>query len=120
MLSKKQKAYMNVARFLATKSIMRHKHGAVVVKSGRVVGLGYNKARNHPDVVTEGRHRVECGYHAEAVAIKEAGKNARGATIFVARINRQGEDLLSKPCELCQKTIEESGLKSVIFTRSNQ
>jgi pyrimidine deaminase RibD-like protein len=119
MLSRKQKAYMNVARFLAAKSSMRHKHGAVVVKSGRVVGMGYNKSRNHPDVVTDGKHREQCGYHAEAVAIKEAGTNARGATIFVARINRQGEDLLSKPCELCQKTIEESGLKNVLFTRSD-
>ncbi len=120
MLSKKQKAYMNVARFLATKSVMRHKHGAVVVKSGRVVGLGYNKSRNHPDVVTAGKHREQCGRHAEYVAIKEAGTNTRNATLFVARINRQGEDLLSKPCELCQKLIEESEIKHVIFTRSNQ
>lgn len=119
MLSKKQKAYMNVARFLATKSDLRHKHGAVVVKSGRVLGMGYNKHRNSPSVIMEGRHRLDCGYHAEAVAIKEAGEKARGATIFVARINRNGSDLLSKPCENCQKLIEESGIKNVIFTRSD-
>lgn len=118
MLSKKQKAYMNVARFLATKSDLRHKHGAVVVKSGRVLGMGYNKHRNDPGVIMEGRHRLDCGYHAEAVAIKDAGGNARGATIFVARINRQGDDLLSKPCEYCQELIQESGIKNVIWTRS--
>lgn len=119
MLSKKQKAYMNMARYLATKSAMKHKHGAVVVKSGRVLGTGFNKSRNHPNVVMEGRHRIDCGYHAEAVAIREAGQKARGATIFVARINRHGSDLLSKPCDNCQKLIEESGVKNVIFTRSN-
>lgn len=119
MLSKKQKAYMNVARYIATKSVMKHKHGAVVVKSGRVVGTGFNKSRNHPNVIMEGRHRIDCGYHAEAVAIREAGEKARGATIFVARINRNGSDLLSKPCDNCQKLIEESGVKNVIFTRSN-
>jgi len=110
---------MNVARFLATKSDLRHKHGAVVVKSGRVLGMGYNKQRNHPSVIMEGRHRLDCGYHAEAVAIKDAGENARGATIFVARVNRQGDDLLSKPCEYCRELIVESGIKNVLFTRSN-
>lgn len=110
---------MNVARFLATKSDLRHKHGAVVVKSGRVLGIGYNKHRNHPTVVMEGRHKIDCSHHAEAVAIKDAGENARGATIFVARVNRQGLDLLSKPCENCQELIEESGIRNVIFTHSN-
>lgn len=119
MLSKKQKAYMNVARFLASKSDLRHRHGAVVVKSGRVLGIGYNKSRNHPSVVNEGRHRMDCGYHAEAVAIRDAGDNSKGATIFVARINRQGDDLLSKPCGYCQELIQESGIKNVLWTNSN-
>lgn len=108
---------MNVARFLASKSDLRHRHGAVVVKSGRVLGIGYNKSRNHPNVIMEGRHRLDCGYHAEAVAIKDAGDNARGATIFVARVNKVGEDLLSKPCDICQSLIEDSGIKTVIYTR---
>ena len=119
MLSNKQKAYMNVARYLATKSDLRHRHGAVVVKSGRVLGMGYNKARNAPHVVMEGRHRLDCGYHAEYVAIRDAGEKARGATIFVARVNKNGDDLLSKPCDNCQKLIVESGIKSVIFTYSH-
>lgn len=119
MLSKKQKAYMNVARFLASKSEQRHKHGAVVVKSGRVLGMGHNKRRNHPHVIPAGKHREQCGYHAEALAIRDAGENARGGTIFVARVNRQGDDLLSKPCMQCQKLIEESGLKNVIYTLSD-
>ncbi len=120
MLSNKQKAYMNMARYLASKSSQRHKHGAVVVKSGRVLGTGFNKQRNHPHVIPNGKHREQCGRHAEFVALKEAGTNTRNATIFIARINRKGDDLLSKPCINCQKLIEESGIKNVIFTRSNQ
>jgi deoxycytidylate deaminase len=119
MLSKKQKAYMNVARYLASKSDLRHKHGAVVVKSGRILGTGYNKYRNHPNIIPEGKHKEQCSQHAEAVAIKEAGQHARGATIFVARINRQGGDLLSKPCNLCQELIDRTGVKTVVYTRSN-
>ncbi len=43
--------------------------GAVVVKSGRIVGLGY--------------HRRAGEEHAEVIALKEAGKKARGGILFV-------------------------------------
>lgn len=120
MLSNTQKAYMNVARYMAAKSVLRHKHGAVVVKSGRILGSGFNKSRNHPDVIMEGRHRLDCGYHAEAVALKEAGEKARGAVLFVARINRRGQDMLSRPCTNCQKLIEEHGVKKIVYTHTDR
>jgi len=43
--------------------------GAVLVKSGRVVGEGF--------------HDYDKRDHAEVVALKRAGKNARGATLYV-------------------------------------
>ncbi|TAL09215.1 MAG: bifunctional diaminohydroxyphosphoribosylaminopyrimidine deaminase/5-amino-6-(5-phosphoribosylamino)uracil reductase RibD [Nitrospirae bacterium] len=43
--------------------------GAVVVRSGRVVGEGY--------------HRRAGGPHAEALALRRAGARARGATLYV-------------------------------------
>jgi diaminohydroxyphosphoribosylaminopyrimidine deaminase/5-amino-6-(5-phosphoribosylamino)uracil reductase len=43
--------------------------GAVVVKSGRVVGEGWHRALGAP--------------HAEAMAIRRAGRRARGATLYV-------------------------------------
>ena len=56
-------------------------------------------------------------YFNEVVeAIRDAGKHARGATLFVARVNKSGEDRLSKPCVNCQKYIEESKIKNVIYT----
>ena len=116
MLSKRQKAYMNVARFLATKSDLRHKHGAVVVKSSRVLGMGYNKHRNDPRNVNPGRHRYDSGCHAEMDALKKVS-NPRGSIVFVARVNRKGEDLLSKPCEICSKELARLGIKKVIYTK---
>ncbi len=44
--------------------------GAVVVKDGRVVGRGY--------------HRRAGGPHAEVYALKQAGKKAKGATLYVS------------------------------------
>jgi len=43
ILSNKDLNFLNVARLLADLSEERKKHGAVVVKSGRVVGTGFNK-----------------------------------------------------------------------------
>ena len=48
MLSKRDNAYLSVARYLATKSSARNTHGAILVKGGRVIGTGYNRNRNHP------------------------------------------------------------------------
>ena len=117
MLSKKEERFLNIARTLAAKSQLHHKHGAIVVKSGRVLGRGFNKPRNHPRMIETGRHAAECGYHAEIVAIKDAGNNVSGAIIFVARINNDGEDLLSKPCSRCQKVLNSRKIKNVIFTK---
>lgn len=116
MLSKKDKAYLSVARYFATKSKARNTHGAVVVKGGRVLGAGWNKDRNHPLIVSPEHIKTDCSYHAEEVAIKDAGNNLKGAVIYVARVNKQGKDRDSYPCEKCSALIEEAGIKKVIYT----
>lgn len=116
MLSKKDVSYLNIARSLAEKSEEKKKHGAVVIKSGRVVGYGFNKFKNHTDYIPEDLIKVHCSRHAEEVAIKIAGNNAKGAILYVARVNNQGIDRNSKPCKICAKLIKESGIKKVIYT----
>ena len=116
VLSKREERCLDIARELAAKSQLHHKHGAIVVKSGRVLGRGFNKSRNHPRMIEAGQHAMECGYHAEIVAMKDAG-NVEGAVIFVARINKKGEDLLSKPCSRCQEVLTKKKVKNVIYTK---
>jgi deoxycytidylate deaminase len=117
MLSNKEKAYLSVARYFATKSTARNTHGAVVVKGGRVLGTGWNKNRNHPAIVSPEHIKSDCSYHAEEVAIREAGEdNVRNAVIYVARVNRNGHDRDSKPCPKCSSLINRVGIKRVIFT----
>ena len=115
-LSNSEQAYLSAARYFASKSKSRKMHGAVVVKSGRVVGTGYNKDRNSPFIVSPEHIKPHCSTHAEVAAIKEAKTNATGAVLYVARVNRQGEDRNSKPCRLCQKVITDVGIKKVIYT----
>src|SRR6056300_1971880 len=120
MLSNKDKAYISVARYFATKSKSRNTHGAVVVKGGRVLGTGWNKDRNPPSVIDIDRIKQDCSYHAEEVAIREAGQNLKGAVIYVARVNKNGEDRDSKPCIKCSGLIKNAGIKKVIYTSEKE
>ncbi len=116
MLSKKDKAFLSVARYFATKSSARNTHGAVVVKGGRVIGTGYNRNRNHPMIVSPEHIKTNCSIHAEESAIRDAGYDVKNAVIYVARVNKHGEDRDSKPCQRCSALIEESGIKRIIYT----
>ena len=116
MLSKRDRSYLSVARYLATKSEARNTHGAVVVKGGRVMGTGFNKNRNHPAIVSPEHIKTDCSYHAEEVAIREAGEdNVKGAVIYVARV-KNGHDRESRPCPKCSALIQKAGIKRVVFT----
>jgi deoxycytidylate deaminase len=119
MLSKREKAFLSVARYLATKSVSKQKHGAIVVKGGRVLGTGYNKDRNHPDYVSPEHIKTHCSVHAEVEAIRDAGWNVKGAVLYVARVNNHGKDRYSKPCDRCAVVIEETEIKKVIYTGSD-
>lgn len=115
-LSKRDSAYLSVARYLATKSTARNTHGAVVVKGGRVLGTGWNKPRNNPMSVSPENIKTDCSVHAEAAAIRDAGYNIKGAVMYLARVNRHGDDRDSKPCNRCYTLIMDSGIKRVVFT----
>jgi deoxycytidylate deaminase len=119
MLSKRERAFLSVAKYLASKSDSRQKHGAIVVKGGSVIGTGFNKDRNHPDNVSPEHIKTHCSVHAEVEAIRDAGWNVKGAVLYVARVNSQGKDRYSKPCDRCRVVIEETQIKKVIYTRSD-
>jgi deoxycytidylate deaminase len=120
MLSKRDSAYLSVARYFATKSLAKNTHGAIVVKGGRVIGTGYNKNRNNPHFVSPEHIKTDCSVHAERSAIKDAGYDVKNAVIYIARVNRHGEDRDSKPCSRCLRLIEESGIKRVIYTTQSR
>lgn len=115
-LSNREKAYLSVARYFASKSKSRRMHGAVVVKSGRVIGTGFNKDRNNPYYVSPEHIKTHCSVHAEVDAIRDANWNVKGAVIYVARVNNNGMDRDSKPCIRCQSVIDEAQIKKVIYT----
>lgn len=120
MLSKKDLSWLSVARAFAKESELKMKHGAIVVRGGSLMGTGYNKHRNNPAFLAEDIVRENTTYHAEAVAIRSAGDNCRGGVIYIARVNRQGEDRNSRPCVYCRILIEEVGIKKIVYTTEGE
>lgn len=88
------------------------KVGAVVVRGGSVVGQGFNRYRNSPANV----HHQDVSYHAEDVALRRAGDNASGSTIYVARLTMGGDLGLAKPCLRCQELLDRYNVHTVVWT----
>ncbi|MCX5716241.1 MAG: bifunctional diaminohydroxyphosphoribosylaminopyrimidine deaminase/5-amino-6-(5-phosphoribosylamino)uracil reductase RibD, partial [Candidatus Omnitrophica bacterium] len=94
------KFYMRLALVLAQKgrggTSPNPMVGAVIVKNNKIVGLAYHKEAGGP--------------HAEAAALKEAGKSAKGAALYINL----------EPCAHfgrtppCTQAIIKSGIKKVI------
>lgn len=116
-LSKKQKSFLNLAIRLAETSELAQQHGAVIVKGGSVLSLGVNKWRNksvNPPV--DGSYNPHLSYHAEVDAINHANSDLNGATVYVARIGKDGTPRFSRPCSRCTQALKAAGVKKVVYT----
>lgn len=115
-LSNKDAGFLKLAENIASSSSLHYKHGAVIVKGGSVISTGINKFKNHPSVIMDVQkiHEV-CHTHAEIDALRKAG-NVKGATIYVARINKQGKTRMSRPCNNCYSAIIQAGINKIVYT----
>ena len=118
--SKKTQRYFELARRMAKESTYgKLRHGAVLVKGGRVVSVGFNKGsycafgQRFRDIHKYG-HATQ---HAEISAILGiSAKVTQGASIYVARINNENKFRMSKPCCMCHEVMEFVGVKKVCYT----
>ncbi len=93
--------YMTEALRLAAKAQGRTSPnpmvGAVVVKNGKVIARGWHKKAGEP--------------HAEAVALRKAGKAAKGATLYVTLEPCSHTNKRTPPCT---PLVIQSGVKRVV------
>ena len=99
---------------VASESVHRCRHGAIIVKGKKLVSQGINRSRTHPKSI-----HPYSAIHAEFDAICKARSKIKGAKMYVTRLLADGTKGMSKPCPHCQKLIEESGISEVIYTDSN-
>lgn len=106
---------LNRAIGAAAVSEIRHQHGAVVYKSGRVLAAGINRMRNeHPTMEMD---PLDYMVHAEVTALHRlTQKNIKGSTVYVARVNRKGDSMFSKPCRECLDYMFQRGVKRIVHS----
>ena len=99
---------------------IQQRHVAVIAKAGRILAVGRNRNKTHPESITldENGDRILKSIHAELDAIFKVKnkEQLKGATIYVARLGRGGDPGMSCPCTMCQALINRYGLKRAVFT----
>jgi deoxycytidylate deaminase len=115
-ISKRDIRFINSAMRAAAsgKTRKRYKLGAVIVKSGRVLAWGYNANKNRPE---DWIPREAWSVHAEESCLKKLPtRDSVGGTLYVARISKQGQPRLSKPCDNCQALASSYGVERIVYT----
>jgi deoxycytidylate deaminase len=114
--------YFNLARKVAMSSEQEdYRHGAVLVKGGSVINTSCNKHR----LASFGTrfckdHNGTPTLHAELGAVLGIDRSiTEGATLYVARIGKNGDYRLSKPCSMCSNAMEYVGIRRVFWTIDN-
>ena len=93
------------------------RHGAVLVKGGSILNIAAN-SDNHTSFGQ--RFRTAPGratHHAETACVLGIDRETtQGSTIYTARVNRQGEWKMSKPCSMCHEVMKYVGVRKVVYT----
>ncbi len=115
--------YMQLPKFLrtaykiASKSTGEFKLGAVLVRCGKPISVGFNKYNATNKLAREffGVPTI----HAECDALhRAASMDTHGCTLYVVRVRPRGEVGLSKPCFRCRSLLKAKGIRKVIYTTS--
>lgn len=124
----KDEYYLEIAKAVALRSTcLRRKYGAVIVKDDRIISTGYNgSARGEKNCCDVGycwreanniphgeRYEMCVAVHAEDNAISQAGREASGATLYLAGFEN-GNVISASPCMMCARKIMNAGILRVV------
>lgn len=109
---------LELAIRMANKSTSRFRLGAVLFHRNQVISTGYNcMKKTHPLQQKFSRKEITLGLHAEIHAcLGVSVSDLIRSEIYVARILRNGSLALAKPCQVCQKFLEDVGISKVTYT----
>lgn len=114
MLTNADRAHLNRALRIAESSTCKNRHGAVIAQGRRILSVGINTFRSNPNNVTDPKN--EASFHAEISALRGLRSRSDGLSLYVGRLSRQGNSLLSKPCMRCWDIISSSGISRVVYS----
>lgn len=93
---------------------------AVLVTQNGNQYIGYNKRKTHPFQDKFKRNEKSLYLHAEIDAIVNAMRNRvdiTGSSLYIARVLKNGQTALAKPCEGCERALVHFGIHHVEWTQ---
>ena len=128
----KDNYYLEIAKAVSLRSTcIRRKYGAVIVKDDRIISTGYNgSARGEANCCDVGecwrekngvahgeRYEMCVAVHAEDNAISQAGREALGATLYLAGYEKE-KIISAAPCMMCERKIKNAGISRVVCSNA--
>lgn len=105
---------IQLAARVAQNSTMTHKLGAVLIKGGSVINVGFNQSSTHRFARKFGKYYTR---HAELNCILGVPRHkTTGATIYVIRVKKDGSYGMAKPCQCCEDMLMFVGVKKVYWS----
>ncbi len=100
--------FVPIAKPLSMAMERQKKHISLVIHKRKIIAVGQNIFKTHPDTFRLGYRCAEM--HSELDAWRKIPKNMRGEKLILLnfRFNRFGNFRNSKPCPVCAKWCEEA------------
>ena len=110
-LGSKTRRGVRMAVAAAYSSGHRRRVGAAALSGGRFLGKACNTPRSTIGIVGH----ENCSRHAEVALVRRL-RDANGAEVFVARLDRTGNLSNARPCIMCVSELRQAGFSRVWFT----
>jgi len=107
------KQTLNITRLSKHKFQM----AALIYQGSTPISVGINQIKTHPRQVNVYTHQQGWSIHAELAAILNAHpESLEGATIYVARKLKNGQNGTARPCPACMQVIRAVGIRRIVYT----
>lgn len=105
--------YLAFARNVSNHSQHRQRVGAVLLRKGTPISVGFNKKKCPNRRFITGFNTT----HAEIAALASSGKNQiKKSVIYVYRQDKHGNPKLARPCKFCQKELIKFGVRTMYYS----
>ena len=99
---------------------VNNSHIAFLVKKNKIVKVGWNRKRTHPEISKHPYHDGYVGTHAELdVILKHGIDNINDHSMIVLRVDRKGKLANSKPCIGCLSLLKSYNIDNVFFSNTD-
>lgn len=127
MTSEKIEYYLTLAAHEALKSNKkRARVGSILIYKNKIYATGFNMQKSTPIQYYYNKYRdfipLHHDIHAEVMCISRAKKlniDFNKSTLIIARILKNGEYAIARPCPACMHYAKNTGIRHIYYTTSN-